>query len=51
MGSLRYGSKSLSQHNVIFVTQTIPLARMVLLICEAYNWKKTPGDFFVITST
>ena len=25
------------QHNAIIVTQTIPLARIVLSICEAYN--------------
>ena len=28
------------QRNAIFVTQTIPLARIVLLIGEAYSWNK-----------
>ena len=28
------------QHNAIFVTQTIPLARKVLSIYEAFNWNE-----------
>ena len=28
------------QHNAIVVTQTIPLARIVLSIGEAYSWNK-----------
>ena len=29
-----------NQHHAIFVTQTIPFARIVLKIYEAYNWNK-----------
>ena len=28
------------QHNAIFVTQTIPLGRIILSIGEAYSWNK-----------